>query len=206
MDTLTLSKLICSALGTVGLAFLSRASLSVPGSHGFYRFFAWVAILGLVLLRVDVWLRDPFSWHQIISWALLAISAILVIVDVRLLRGRGGLDARWDEVPLVPMKRPRCWSPQGPASISAIPCTACCSFWPGVSFSRRHRGLPAVAASLFLADTARLGRDPDLGPSVGASARCGATAGLAIPHSGSLAAPLLSAGCWRPTRKWQTKV
>ncbi len=98
-------KLAILVLGTICLAYASRASLVVPGSHGFYRFFAWVAILGLALLNVDAWFRDPFSWHQIISWILLVISAVLVIIGVRLLRQRGEPDAERDDVPLVAFEK-----------------------------------------------------------------------------------------------------
>ena len=49
------------------LAYLSRASLRVPGSHGFYRFFAWECILALFLLNVKVWFQKPFSWYQLLS-------------------------------------------------------------------------------------------------------------------------------------------
>ena len=52
-------------------AILSRQ----PRSHGFYRFFAWEAILGLFLLNVDFWFRDPFAWYQIIAWTLLFASS-----------------------------------------------------------------------------------------------------------------------------------
>ncbi len=93
MDALTILKLATFVLGTICLAYVSRASLAAPGSHGFYRFFAWVAIWGLALLNAGVWFRDPFSWHQLISWLLLVISAVLVIVGVRLLRQRGEPDA-----------------------------------------------------------------------------------------------------------------
>ncbi len=33
--------------GTALVVWLSRKPLRKPGSHGFYRFFAWEAILGL---------------------------------------------------------------------------------------------------------------------------------------------------------------
>jgi protein-S-isoprenylcysteine O-methyltransferase Ste14 len=85
--------------------YISRASLTVPGSHGFFRFFAWEAILALALLNVDVWFREPFSWHQLISWPLLVISGLLVIAGVRLLKQRGGPDAQRDDVPLVAFEK-----------------------------------------------------------------------------------------------------
>lgn len=105
MDALGVIKAACFLLGTGCLAYLSRASLAVPRSHGFYRFFAWEAILGLALLNVDVWFRDPLSWHQLISWSLLIASTILVIVGMRLLRRRGAPDAGRDDVPLVAFEK-----------------------------------------------------------------------------------------------------
>lgn len=43
------------------LLYLSWASWRQRGSHGYYRFFAWVSILGLFLLNVEHWFQDPFS-------------------------------------------------------------------------------------------------------------------------------------------------
>jgi protein-S-isoprenylcysteine O-methyltransferase Ste14 len=68
---------------------VSYASLRKPRSHGFYRFFAWEAILALVLLNLPVWFLRPFAWHQLISWALLIISLFLVITGLNLLRTTG---------------------------------------------------------------------------------------------------------------------
>jgi protein-S-isoprenylcysteine O-methyltransferase Ste14 len=61
---------------SIGIVYISRASLRAPRSHGFYRFFAWEFILGLFLLNVEAWFRDPFSWHQIIAWVLLIVSLV----------------------------------------------------------------------------------------------------------------------------------
>jgi protein-S-isoprenylcysteine O-methyltransferase Ste14 len=76
-------------LATVELAYISRASLANPRSHGFYRFFAWEAILVLVLLNLDVWFVQPWRINQIISWILLVASLVLVIQGFRLLRVMG---------------------------------------------------------------------------------------------------------------------
>jgi protein-S-isoprenylcysteine O-methyltransferase Ste14 len=43
--------------------------------HGIPRFFSFESIFLLVLLCIKVWFHDPFSWHQIISWIFLGISA-----------------------------------------------------------------------------------------------------------------------------------
>lgn len=69
-------KLAAFLVLSVGILYVSRASLRAPGSHGFYRFFAWEFIAALFLLNVDIWFRDPFFWHQLISWFLLLVSLI----------------------------------------------------------------------------------------------------------------------------------
>lgn len=90
---------------TAGLVYLSRASLRNPRSHGFPRFLAWELLLVLVLLNLDAWFRDPFSWHQIISWCLLLVSLFLVIHGVQLLRRRGEPDQGREEAELVAFER-----------------------------------------------------------------------------------------------------
>jgi len=63
--------------------------LRQPRSHGFYRFFAWEAILGLFLLNLRSWFAHPFAWYQIISWILLIGSIIPIIYGFLLLRSAG---------------------------------------------------------------------------------------------------------------------
>ena len=82
-------KFLLFFLLSLPLIYISRASLRAPRSHGFYRFFAWECILALFLLNVEQWFVQPFSWHQLIAWALLIISLIPLILGVRALRGRG---------------------------------------------------------------------------------------------------------------------
>ncbi len=82
-------KTLLFTLGTLILVFISRASLRVPRSHGFYRFFAWEAILALFLLNMEIWFRDPFTWHQIVSWILLFASFLPFGFGVHSLRTRG---------------------------------------------------------------------------------------------------------------------
>lgn len=57
--------------------------------YGFYRFFAFEAVLGLFLLNLRGWFRDPFSTHQLFSWILLAGSLFLVIHALTLLHRIG---------------------------------------------------------------------------------------------------------------------
>jgi protein-S-isoprenylcysteine O-methyltransferase Ste14 len=89
-------QLIAFAALSVPLAWISRASLGHPRSHGFSRFFAWEAILGLFALNIRSWFRDPFSPHQAVSWTLLPVSIAPLVLGVRSLRGRGKPAARRD--------------------------------------------------------------------------------------------------------------
>jgi protein-S-isoprenylcysteine O-methyltransferase Ste14 len=159
MDSLTVIKLSCLLVGVAGLVYVSRASLVVPGSHGFFRFFAWVAILGLALLNIDLWFRDPLSWHQMISWVLLIISAFLVIVGVRLLKREGEPDEQRDEVPLVAFEKTTALVTTGTYRYIRHPLYSSLLFlaW-GIFFKAPSwlGGLLALAATLFLVATARV--------------------------------------------------
>ena len=82
-------KWIVFLVGSTGIVYLSRRSLFNWHAHGFYRFFAFEAILVLVLLNVDAWFYDPFSVQQIISWVLLVLSIFLAAYGFILLRQFG---------------------------------------------------------------------------------------------------------------------
>lgn len=87
-----MTRLIAFAVFSAGLVWVSRASLRSlrsPRPHGFYRFFAWEAILLLFLLNVDDWFHNPFSWHQIISWILLMVSFVPLAFGVHSLVTKG---------------------------------------------------------------------------------------------------------------------
>jgi protein-S-isoprenylcysteine O-methyltransferase Ste14 len=72
-------ELISFLLGSLGFITLSRHALTKPSSHGFPRFFAFEAILGLGILNAPVWFVQPFSLSQLVSWVLLLDSAFLVV-------------------------------------------------------------------------------------------------------------------------------
>jgi len=75
--------------GSICIVWVSIPSLRRPGSHGFYRFFAWEAILGMFLMNVRGWFVHPFAWYQIISWILLFASLVPIIPGAYLLRHAG---------------------------------------------------------------------------------------------------------------------
>ena len=87
-------KIIFFVAASIPLVYISRPSLKEPRSHGFYRFFAWEAILALVMLNLDLWFTDPFTWHQLISWVLLLVSIYPLVQGVRLLREMGKPNAQ----------------------------------------------------------------------------------------------------------------
>jgi protein-S-isoprenylcysteine O-methyltransferase Ste14 len=159
MDALTIGKLIFFLVGTGLLAYVSRASVTAPRSHGFYRFLAWVSIWGLALLNIDVWFRDPLSWHQLISWPLLVISAFLVIAGVRLLKERGAPDDQRDDVPLVAFEKTTALVTTGVYGYIRHPLYSSLLFlaW-GVFFKAPSwlGGLLALVATLCLVATARV--------------------------------------------------
>ena len=98
-------KLITFVVASAGIIYVSHASLRSLGSHGFYRFFAWEAILALVLLNLDDWFDEPFSLTQIVSWLCLCLSLFLVIHGVQLLRMVGKPDEGRDDTSLIGMEK-----------------------------------------------------------------------------------------------------
>ncbi|UCH59772.1 MAG: isoprenylcysteine carboxylmethyltransferase family protein [Anaerolineales bacterium] len=90
-------KIIILCVASIGIAWISRSSLRDIRSHGFYRFFAWEAILALILLNVDHWFYQPFRINQLFSWSLLITSLFLVIPGIQLLHKAGKQDNRRSE-------------------------------------------------------------------------------------------------------------
>ena len=72
-------KIVVFVLASAGFAWFTRKSLRDVRCHGFYRFFAWLAILGLILLNLESWFENPFSMSQLISWFLLTVALVLAL-------------------------------------------------------------------------------------------------------------------------------
>ncbi|HEU0296319.1 MAG TPA: isoprenylcysteine carboxylmethyltransferase family protein [Anaerolineales bacterium] len=98
-------KMILFVLGTFFLVAVSRRSLLHPRSHGFPRFFAWEILLTMLVLNVETWFRNPFMWHQLLSWTLLIISLALVILGLSLLRQIGEQDAGRKDASLLALEK-----------------------------------------------------------------------------------------------------
>jgi protein-S-isoprenylcysteine O-methyltransferase Ste14 len=89
-------RIVLFILSSIFLVALSWRCLHSPKSHGFYRFFAFEAILILILLNIPYWIRNPFSLPQLFSWLLLSCSIFLVFQGFYLLHKLGGHEARED--------------------------------------------------------------------------------------------------------------
>lgn len=76
------------------LAWVSRRPLKNRHSHGFYRFFAFEAVVAVVLLNHPYWFDDPFCLRQGFSWLLLVLSIVFVLAALALLRRHGGHEPR----------------------------------------------------------------------------------------------------------------
>ncbi|MCK4403818.1 MAG: isoprenylcysteine carboxylmethyltransferase family protein [candidate division Zixibacteria bacterium] len=73
-------------VANVWIVYVSWPSFRDIRSHGFYRFFAFEAVLVLFLLNMRYWFNAPFAIHQIASWFFLLCSLFLVIHGFYLLR------------------------------------------------------------------------------------------------------------------------
>jgi protein-S-isoprenylcysteine O-methyltransferase Ste14 len=75
---------------SVPIVWISRRSLLHPRSHGFSRFFAFEAIVALMLVNLPYWFADPFGPLQLVAWLLLGVSVVFVVWGFLLLRRLGG--------------------------------------------------------------------------------------------------------------------
>jgi protein-S-isoprenylcysteine O-methyltransferase Ste14 len=74
-------EMIAFIAGTAALTGVSRASLRVPGSHGFYRFIAWELMLVLVVYNIDGWYDASPTPDQIASGICMGLSLLLVVTS-----------------------------------------------------------------------------------------------------------------------------
>jgi protein-S-isoprenylcysteine O-methyltransferase Ste14 len=77
-------------IGTIIIVVFSWFfSIKEKRYHGVARFFAFESIFILAMLNIRVWFRNPFSWHQVISWILLIASIYPGIAGYLLLKRKG---------------------------------------------------------------------------------------------------------------------
>jgi len=90
--------------GTILLVAVSWRSLRRPGSHGFFRFFAFEAILCTVIVNAPLWFDRPAAPLQLLSWVLLTASLFLAVHSFHLLRHLGRPSALEAGSPLFPIE------------------------------------------------------------------------------------------------------
>lgn len=88
-------------IGTLVLFWVSYQSLQQPGTHGFYRFFAWELMLLLFVLIMPAWNQAQDAWQQRIVGGLFWISLFLVLAGAIQLRLFGKPNAQRNDVPMV---------------------------------------------------------------------------------------------------------
>lgn len=98
-------KIIMFIIASAPIVWISRFSLRNHRSHGFYRFFAWEAILALILLNLNYWFYQPFHIRQVVSWLLLIASLYLVIRGMQLLATAGKPDDRRADPSLLGLEK-----------------------------------------------------------------------------------------------------
>jgi protein-S-isoprenylcysteine O-methyltransferase Ste14 len=98
-------RLTLFAVVSCWLVYISGKSLRVARSHGFYRFFAWEAIVALVLINSQAWFSDPFSILQILSWLFLIVSLFLLGQGMYLLRVAGKPSNQRQDVTLLSFEK-----------------------------------------------------------------------------------------------------
>ena len=146
-------------VATAGITYVSRASLRMPRSHGFYRFIAWELLLVLFLLNLRKWFEEPFSYHQIVSWLLLLTSLFLVSQGVYLLLRHGKLDRMRNETPLIGIEKTSTLVTSGLYGYIRHPLYSSLFFLGWGLFLKQPSwlgGLLAVATTVFLLLTARI--------------------------------------------------
>ena len=88
-------------IGTLFFCLVSLSSIRQPGTHGFYRFFAWEFILMLYVLNLPSWSVDIEAFHQIVAGVLFVISLFLVLTGILQLMLFGKPDNKRNDVPML---------------------------------------------------------------------------------------------------------
>jgi len=165
----TAVRLLIFAAASAALAYVSRAPLRHPRSHGFPRFFAWecmVLLLLVVWAGARQWFADPLSPRQLASWVLLGASIVFAMPGgLQLLRRGRPAAGRADEPALLGFERTTALVTTGMYRYVRHPLYGSLVFltW-GVFFKGPSipAGALALAATVLLTATARREEDENL--------------------------------------------
>lgn len=158
--------LIIFVVGSIGFIILTLRAVKSPLSHGLPRFFAFEAILGLVVLNAPGWWIQPFSLRQIVSWTLLLDSIFLSVHAIWVLRRYGKPDESIRDTGRLAFEKTTRLVTQGPYRFIRHPMYASllCLVW-GIFLKRVNlvSALLVLIASLTLFLTALYEEQENLG-------------------------------------------
>jgi protein-S-isoprenylcysteine O-methyltransferase Ste14 len=151
--------------GSAGIFAVSWRALRVPRAHGRLRFLAFECLLALVLFQARRWFVRPLAPHQLVSWPLLAMSALLALHGFDLLCRPGRPDAAHGKSSDLGFERTSVLVSSGvyqwirhPLYASLV-LAAWGAFFKGLSWTSAAL---AVAVTLLLAATARTEENENL--------------------------------------------
>jgi protein-S-isoprenylcysteine O-methyltransferase Ste14 len=87
---MTLLQIILTGLFAIYIVTVSWRPLRNPGSHGFYRFFGFVATGAVIVVNLPVWTKYSLSVPRLAAELCLGISIWYVIAGFRGLKRYGG--------------------------------------------------------------------------------------------------------------------
>ncbi len=143
---------------TFALTWVSRRALGKPGSHGFYRYFAWECMAVMFVLDLRSWYDNWHALHQRIAGVLFVVSLFLVLFGLGLLQRRGKADPSRDDVPMFAFEKTTVLVTSGVYRYIRHPMYASLFFLSWGFFFKHPTLVAAVSgliASAFLVATAR---------------------------------------------------
>ena len=140
-------KVLIFTIVTLALFYISRRSLINPRSHGFYRFFAWEAILVLILMNFRYWFENPVTPRQLISWTLLLISLYLIVRGLYNLLAMGKPSKRRPDNTLFDLEKTTVLTRTGPFKYIRHPIYSSLLFLTWGTYLKSPSG-PGVALAL----------------------------------------------------------
>ncbi len=147
------------AVVSLALTWVSRGPLRKPGSHGFYRYFAWECMAMTFTLDLPTWYEDTHSLHQTIAGGLFFTSLLLVISSLKLLQHLGKADNKRDDVPMFAFEKTTALVTKGVYRYIRHPMYASLFFLCWGLFFKNPMVASAIlgcVATLFLIATARV--------------------------------------------------
>lgn len=88
-------------IGTMVFTVVSHQSIRQPGTHGYYRFFAWELMLLLYVLNMPAWYQEIDALHQVIAGGFFMVSLFMVVTGAIQLLLFGKPNNQRNDVPML---------------------------------------------------------------------------------------------------------